>query len=294
MDEQVLLKYDGPELKSHRMDVRDLAPALMGLADAMQVAGKLADPDSSVRLDVKANNAGSFEIQMLLDVAEAGALFLSGSTATMIANGVTISGAIKKAVLGAIAIASRIVQHGGKPEKVETLGDGTNVRIEYPDGTTFEAHNMEWAVFENGKAMTGLEKVVEPLRAGVIDSLTLTADGSTASVDHEERAGFSSKYREATLSDNTVRMVLEVVEPNFRGGSWRVSDGGEPYGIEVDDLDFLEAVEARRFRFGNGDSLVADVQVVQRRVNVNLRTDRKIVKVHDVIEGSQAADADER
>lgn len=291
----MLLKYDGPALEEHRMDVRDLAPALMGLADAMQVAGKLTDPETQVRLDIKASAEGSFEIQMLLDVAHEGGLLLAGMGATMIANGVTIGGAVKKAVLGAVAIAARISAHMGKPKKIETVGDGTQVKIEYPDGTVFEANNMAWAVFENGKAMTGLEKVVEPLRKGMIDQLELSADEHTETVKHNERAGFSSKYREETLSDNTMRMVLELVDIKFRKSSWRVSDGGEPYSIEIDDQDFLEAVNARRIRFGNGDSLVADVQVVQRRVNVNLRTERTIVKVHEVIEGKphQPVEADE-
>lgn len=284
MDEQVLLKYDGPALDDHRMDVRDLAPALMGLADAMQAAGRIADQSAQVRLDIKASAEGSFEIQMLLDVAHNAGLFLGGPAATMLANGLTISGSIKRAVMGAIAIAAKISKHGGKPVLLGPAERDTYIRYETPDGTTFEAHNMAWAVFENGKAMTGLEKVVEPLRKGSIDTLVLSADGESESVRYDEREGFSSKYREEIVSDNTVRMVLEIVDLNFRKSSWKVSDGGEPYGVEIDDTDFLSNVEAGRIRFGSGDSLDADVQVVQRRVNVNLRTERVIVKVHNVIQ----------
>lgn len=284
MDEQVLLKYDGPALEEHRMDVRDLAPALMGLADAMQAAGKLADPDVQVRLDIKANNEGSFEIEMLLNAVQNAGLFFAGAAATMVANGITIGGAISRAVLGAIAIASRVAQHGGKPKKVADLPDGTTVRIEYPNGTTFEAGNMDWVIFENGRAMAGIEKVVEPLKAGQIDSLTVRADGEEATVLESEREGFSSRFREEVLSDNDARMVLEVIEPNFREGTWRVSDGTTTYSVDIEDADFLARVESGEVRFGNGDSLIATVQVIQRRVNVNLRTDRIVTKVHDVLQ----------
>lgn len=283
MDEQVLLKYDGPSLKQHRMDVRDLAPALMGLADAVQAAGKMLDGNAQVRLDVKATQEGSFEIDMLLGVLQEAGLFLGGGVATAWANGISIADAIKRAVMGAIHIASRIAKHGGKPIEKEPIGDGTQIRIQYPDGTTFEADNMAWAVFSSGKAMTGLEKVVEPLREGAIDSLVLTVAGDTATVNHDEREGFSSKYREELLADSTTPMVLEIVDVNFRDATWRVSDGDATYSVEIEDPDFLEAVAAGSIRFGSGDSLRAEVRTIQRRVNVNLRSERSVVKVHEVL-----------
>lgn len=283
MDEQVLLKYDGPALDEHRMDVRDLAPALMGLSDAIQAAAKLLDSSARVRLDVKATYEGSFEIDMLLGVLQDAGLFFGGATATAWANGISIADAIKRSVMGAIHIAARITKHGGKPIDKGPIGDGTQIRIAYPDGMTFEADNMAWAVFSNGKVMTGLEKVVEPLREGLIDSLSLTVDGETETVSHEEREGFGSKYREELLADSTTPMILELVDVNFRDAAWRVSDGDATYSVEIEDPDFLDAVTAGRIRFGSGDSLRADVRTVQRRVNVNLRSERSVVKVHEVI-----------
>ncbi|WP_282847213.1 hypothetical protein [Microbacterium oxydans] len=284
MDEQVLLKYNGPALDDHRMDVRDLAPALMGLADAIQAAGKILDASARVRLDVKATYEGSFEIDMLLGVLHEAGLFLGGGVATAWANGISITDAIKRAVMGAIAIAARITKHGGKPVEREVIGDGTQIRIQYPDGSSFEADNMAWAVFSNGKVMTGLEKVVEPLREGAIDSLALTVDGATETVRHDEREGFSSKYREELLADSTTPMILELVDVNFKTSVWRVSDGDATYSVDIEDADFLDAVEDGTIRFGNGDSLRADVRTIQRRVNVNLRSERTVVKVHEVIQ----------
>lgn len=284
MEEQVLLKYDGPALAEHRMDVRDLAPALMGLADALQIAGKVLGSEAPVRLDIQATNEGSFEIDMLMAVAEDAGLFLAGTTATMWANGLTIADAIKRATLGAIAIAARISGRGGKPAAVGTTADQTRVRIRYPDGSELDVDGMAWVVFGNGKAMAGLEKVVEPLREGIIDTLAITASGETETVTHDERAGFSSKYREELLADSTTPMILELVDVNFRSAGWRVSDGDATYTVTIEDAAFLDKVESGELRFGNGDSIRAEVRTTQRRVNVNLRTERSVVKVHEVIQ----------
>lgn len=293
MDEQVLLKYDGPALENHRMDVRDLAPALMGLADAIQAASKQLDAASRVRLDIKATNEGSFEIDMLLGVLHEAGLFFGGGVATAWANGISITDAIKRAVMGAIAIAARITKRGGKPVEIGPSDDNTQVRIKYPDGTTFEADNMAWAVFANGKVMAGLEKVVEPLSQGAIDSLALTAGGQTETVSYDERDGFSPKYREELLADSTTPMILELVDINFRTSTWRVSDGDATYSVEIEDQDFLDNVESGNIRFGNGDSLRVDLRTVQRRVNVNLRSERSVVKVHEVIQREEKPDEPE-
>ena len=48
------IKYDGPALASHQMDVRELAPALIALSDLLEQANKAALPDApEVRVDVR-------------------------------------------------------------------------------------------------------------------------------------------------------------------------------------------------------------------------------------------------
>ena len=45
--ETFLISYDGTALASHEMEVRDLAPALLGLADALHEANKLINGNDS-------------------------------------------------------------------------------------------------------------------------------------------------------------------------------------------------------------------------------------------------------
>ncbi|WP_061165200.1 hypothetical protein [Caballeronia temeraria] len=59
--------YDGPALAEHRMDVRDLAPALVAIADLFTAANKELNGDSAdVRVEVKGSfKAGSFELDLI-------------------------------------------------------------------------------------------------------------------------------------------------------------------------------------------------------------------------------------
>jgi len=54
------IKYDGPALASHQMDVRELAPALMALASLLEEANREIYPEGSeVRVQVKGKRATS-------------------------------------------------------------------------------------------------------------------------------------------------------------------------------------------------------------------------------------------
>src|SRR5271156_4152512 len=86
--------YDGPALTEHRMDVRDLAPALVAFADLFTAANKEINGDAAeVRVQVNASfKAGSFGIDLIASqhlLSQIKDIF-AGNGATAIANGWTI------------------------------------------------------------------------------------------------------------------------------------------------------------------------------------------------------------
>ena len=53
------IKYDGPALASHQMDVRELAPALIALSSLLEEANRALYPESAeVRVNVNVAAAG--------------------------------------------------------------------------------------------------------------------------------------------------------------------------------------------------------------------------------------------
>ena len=58
------IKYDGPALATHQMDVRELAPALIALSSMLEEANRALYSDSA---EVRVNVNGSFNLETAVD-----------------------------------------------------------------------------------------------------------------------------------------------------------------------------------------------------------------------------------
>ena len=74
------VRYDGPAMRSHEMEVKQLAPALLAMARAFEAMQKDVDPDARVSLNVKATREGSFAVDLLVHLANEASDFLNGTT----------------------------------------------------------------------------------------------------------------------------------------------------------------------------------------------------------------------
>ncbi|ENW7463446.1 hypothetical protein ACFL9A_004807 [Salmonella enterica] len=96
-DMKFRIVYDGPALETHEMNVRDLAPALLSLSDALEEAGKTVYGNKTV-VSVKVNasfKAGSFGIDLIASSTswfKQAVDFFSGDSATAAANLIALIG----------------------------------------------------------------------------------------------------------------------------------------------------------------------------------------------------------
>src|SRR4051794_23532318 len=93
------IRYDGPALADHEIDVNELAPALLALADIIQLANKRFNGDAAaMRVLVKADveqRCFQIDLHLLLSIADqAKALFTEDNlkTAKEIAKWLGLSG----------------------------------------------------------------------------------------------------------------------------------------------------------------------------------------------------------
>ena len=131
------IKYDGPALSSHQMDVKELAPALMALSDMLEEANKAIFNDiDKVRVNVKGNfKSGSFGIDIIAvqNITQQIVSLFSGPEATAAANLTTLLNGI--GILGGGAGLSGLIKWLG--------GRKPNVIKNEENNTIFEIHSDE-------------------------------------------------------------------------------------------------------------------------------------------------------
>ncbi|WP_232434692.1 hypothetical protein [Burkholderia ubonensis] len=128
--EQFNVVYDGPALTEHRMDVRDLAPALVAIADLFSFANKELNGDNTeVRLEVKGSfKAGSFHSELIFIQSLANQIrdIFAGPNAAAFSNALAILGAL--GIVGSGGLIGLIRKlRGNRPHRIEPTG--SNVRI---------------------------------------------------------------------------------------------------------------------------------------------------------------------
>jgi hypothetical protein len=279
--------YDGPALTEHRMDVRDLAPALVAFADLFTAANKEINGDAAeVRVQVNASfKAGSFGIDLVASqhlLSQIKDIF-AGNGATAISNGWTILqivGFTGGGLAGGLVGLLRLLK-GRRPVKIEQKGDVATVWMTQTE--TIEVERDVIRLYRNSVVRTSLEKVVSPLeREGITDFGVVVIGQVVLDVHDDEVASFSAAASDADaeiVSDTTTRKMLLIESLAFKDGNkWRVHDGTATFHASIEDKEFLAKIDAGE-RFGKGDVLVVDLRQVQSIVNAKLVNESIIVKV---------------
>ncbi|WP_244113660.1 hypothetical protein [Burkholderia cepacia] len=274
--------YDGPALDEHRMDVRDLAPALIAFADLFTAANKEINGDAAeVRVQVNASfKAGSFGIDLIAAqhlLAQIKDIF-SGNGATAICNAWTILGMVGLAGGGGLIGLLRKLG-GRRPVKIEQRGDFATVWLSQTESIEVERNVVR--LYRNKSVRVSLEKVFSPLeQEGITDFGVVIDEAVVLDVKDTEVACFNSTdAEEEIVSDTTSRKMLQIESLTFKDGNkWRVHDGISNFYASIEDQEFLNKIDSGE-RFGKGDVLIVDLRQVQSVVGARLVIESSIVKV---------------
>lgn len=284
--EQFDVTFDGPALDEHRIDVRELAPALLGLADAFQAAQSELAPDARrANLEIKAQREGSFAIDLVLNtnLVEHALNFLTGRHATAVANG----GGILALVLVAW---EKLLWLRNRSYTTEDLADG-HVRLTTADGDSIVLSAATLQLLQSHDFRAQSDKFVAPLQRDGIDSISVdspVADAPRVVVTKANARSLApAESPETVVTDNTVEQVVTVESVPFREDLvWRFWDGQSSITATMQDLGFRDRIRRRAVQFGEGDKLRADVRTVQTEDAAGkLSTTRSVVRVIDHIPG---------
>lgn len=283
--------YDGPALRDHSMDVRALAPALLGFGQLIDAANSALNKDAAqTKIHVKALEAGSFQIsfEVVQSFYEQVVNLFSGPDVSAAANLLGILGfSVKDGVIGAGIGVIYLIKwlRGRNPDNIQDLGNDM-VRIQFGDQTLDVPLNT-LRVLQSIPVREALQKVIEePLKQDGIDTFEVRENGvPVLSVDRDESAWFSKPaLPDEILVDDRRRGAFSILSLAFKeDNKWRLYDGANTISATISDEDFIRRVDSSEVSFSKGDVLICDIHLVQRRTDTGLKTDYTVERVIDHI-----------
>ncbi|MBU3595067.1 hypothetical protein ICN10_01480 [Polynucleobacter sp. 86C-FISCH] len=285
------IKYDGPALNSHQMDIRELAPALIALSNMLEEANKVAFPNSgNVKVNVQGNfKGGSFGVDLIAiqSITDQIVSILSGPEASAISNLKSILEALGLiGVPGAGLIGVIKWLRGRKPSSIQTSGDHVIFEVaEEAISETFEVDLVAGKLYQSRVVRKALASVVKPLERDGIDIFASGKDGSTTEVIRKQEAQwFEVPESDADVVSDSIaeNILLQIESIAFKDDNkWRFSDGSGTFFAEIADPVFIEKINSGAERFGKGDVLVVDLRRVQTITDNGLKMEYSITRIHD-------------
>lgn len=276
----VTVTYDGAALRGHQMDVRDLAPALLGFAEVVQAAHETLRPDQPVpSVNIRATGEGSFVVDLQVIHEEVVNLLTGNDVGALL----SVVGLIQSAR----GVFSYFRNRRRPDSREDQLANGT-VRITLPNGTVIEYPPEVVLLAQQLRIRRGTEQVIAPLGRDGIDAMSVTSPqdrtgGVRITSDDLPvlRLSLEDDYRGDLVTDIEFVQRLTVTSPNFQAGNkWRLSDGDAWYWMSMSDLAFRERVDRGEVAFRKNDQLEARVKLQQWRLPTGeLHNERAIIEV---------------
>jgi len=280
------LVYDGPALAGHRMDVRDLAPALLAVNTLFERANALVNGEQAqVSLHVNASfKSGSFGIdlelaqslyQRVIDFANSRHVNTILQIAELIGIGVG-TGA------GVIQVIRWLRGRGIK--NIKPIENG-GMRL-FVDNEQMDVEARVLDLLKDYKLRRALEAIVfDPLQTPGIESVAVVdkkVETVLVCIDHDEAHYFKAPaIVEEPLDTEEYVATLQVLTLAFQDGNkWRFTEGGGKswYAIVRDDT-FLRRVQLNQEYFAKDDIIKARIRITQCLGQDGLKADYEILEV---------------
>ena len=309
------IRYDGPALVGHEMDVQELAPALLALAEMVQLANKRFNGDAAtmkvlVKADVE-QQCFQLEIHIVQSILES-AKHLFGTdeykTAKEIAEWLDlllpsgIGGAVGYGVFSfwkqfsadkeAPAVAITTEQHGGQT----TLVQGTT-------GGAVTVNNNVFLLASDPEFIELGKKVLRPLERPGYKTLGFYRDNKPTVVwDEEEAREFIDRPSthllplpdaEPTTNVTPIRAVVSVkTQRNEGAAQWEIKWASRAVWASMEDHEWLARFQSGQLHFDLPYWLDVSLEMSTSRIDPDAEPKFAIRKVHELINGSGGKQGD--
>lgn len=262
-EEQVSLAYDGAAVDEHRMNVRDLAPALLATADLFRESQRLLYPDEpALNVSIQAERPGSVLLELVVEVAG-----LIGAVQQSIAAGASMAMQLR-ALIDSVLQAIQLIRElaGSNSVEVRDNGDGTTTLV-IDEVKQLNVTNNVYVLSQEPTVRRSARDAMAPLRGAGYEWVSLRHDDVAVQVTREEyvdafdRPELEAGDVEVTTSTGVQLVTVESVA--FDDRQWRLSDGDRTFSASMSDAAFMERVRSRDEVFAAGDVLRVRLHVQQ-------------------------------
>jgi len=279
-DTNFSMLYDGEDITEGTIDARDLAPALIALADIVDEAAPVvfgAAPKLTVRIRSGFDH-GSFEVHLELATLYSKFVGLfSGPDAQAWSSFLQITG-----IAGAFGLLQLVKKSKGQKPTSVTIERTEKVTIKFEGEDPDTVDRRVFALFKNFRVRKAVEQLIQPLMHEGVDIFKIRRRGrETFSVTREEAPYLIAPTDLEGETNSICETRLAIVSPSFQpGNKWRVSDGSRTIFVSIADEEFMKDVQEGTEAFRKGDVLYVSLRTTQWLENGQLKADYSIVKVH--------------
>lgn len=286
------IRYAGEAVSDGSIPIKDLAPSLLALSEALQQYQSIAYPyQESVSLDIKATEEGSFIVDLLLvngkDILSQAVDMFTGKESEALQSLIAIVGGFTGAI--------KFIQHLGlkTPKGKEEQADG-QVTITFDDKTSMTIPKESYEAGTNIEFRKQTREFVRPLEKNGISAIELIRETEeTLRIGKEDTPSFEVPDKKETELEPTEAITyLQIINISFADEKWKLTDGGKAFFARIEDEEFVSRVKNNETQFGANDTLKVLLRTKQKITENGLKPEYSVVRVLQHIKGTQQIELD--
>jgi hypothetical protein len=276
---QFTLSYDGDELRTGQMDVRELGPALLAVGDLLSEANQEVNGGRvTLSVNVQAGfEKGSFDISLITNQGP-----LSELMSIVTGEHIIVASALVMLLFGGRGLLDLLkFLAGNKPEKLEPQ-ENDRIRLTANHSSITVSVNV-FKFYGNPSMRQAVKPLVNPLKRPGIDTLkAISGNKVILEVAKKDVPALTEiDMEEKVISETEREGFLQIHSLSFKeDNKWRLWDGTSSAFYAIEDEDFLRDIDQHSERFGKDDTLRCRIKVTVRLTKEGqLRTELSVVKV---------------